>query len=151
MARRIEANEHASRGQVRQTPVPARRGASAVVRGHEGFMGRPEAPGVGGSNGQPDDIQQEVEQDDHGREVEDIAVDASCSVSCCLYRSFRVGRTREKVQQGCQSQQHFCAYPLQRTKLDFSGLRGEVDVEDSHFLFISYILVYRSKGHTESM
>lgn len=84
MARCIESNKDTSSGQVRQAPVPTRRGASAVVRRHERLVGCPEAPSVGGPNGQPNDIQQEVKQNHKRREVEDVAEGAGCAVS---YRS----------------------------------------------------------------
>ena len=81
MARGIKPNQNTRRGQVRQTPVPARRGAGAVVRRHEGFIGGAEAPGVGCADGEPDDVEEEVEEDDTGGEVEDPAEETGCSIS----------------------------------------------------------------------
>lgn len=83
MPRRIKPNQHTRRSQVRQTPVPAGRGAGAVVGRHEGFVGGAEAPGVCGADGEPDDVEEEVEEDDERGEVEDPAEDAGCVV--CYY------------------------------------------------------------------
>ena len=80
MARSIEPNQNTRRGQVRQTPVPARGGAGAVVRRHEGFVGGAEAPGVCCADGEPDDVEEEVEEDDARGEVEDPAEEAGCTI-----------------------------------------------------------------------
>lgn len=80
MSRGIKPNQHTRRGQIRQTPVPARGGAGGVVRGHEGFVGGAEAPGVCGADGEPDDVEEEVEEDDARGEVEDPAEEAGCTI-----------------------------------------------------------------------
>lgn len=69
----VEADEDAGRGEVRQAPVPAGGGAGAVVRRHEGVVGRAEAVRVGGADGQPDQVHDKVEDDGEGGGVEDPA------------------------------------------------------------------------------
>lgn len=63
MARRIEADEDTGRRKVREAPVPAGRGAGAIVGGHEGIVGRAETDGLGGADGEPDHVEEEVEDD----------------------------------------------------------------------------------------
>lgn len=72
MARGIKADENSCRGQVRQTPVPGWRSPSAVVRGHEGFLSRAESPRTVSSDWKPNQVEEEVEQDDPGRGPEDV-------------------------------------------------------------------------------
>lgn len=71
VARRIEANEDTGRRKVREAPVPARRGAGAIVGGHEGIVGRAETDGLGGADGKPNHVEDKVEEDRAGREIED--------------------------------------------------------------------------------
>lgn len=73
MTRGIKADEDARGSEIGQTPVPSSRRTGPVVGGHEGFFGGSEAPGVCGSDGKPDDVQDEVQTDDHGRKVEHIS------------------------------------------------------------------------------
>lgn len=80
VSRGVEADEHTRGGEVRQTPIPPCRRAGAVVSGHEGLMGRAEAPGVGGPDGEPDEIEEEVQKDDYRGEVEDVAECTSCGI-----------------------------------------------------------------------
>lgn len=61
MARSIETNEDARRREVRETPVPSRRSAGPIVRGHEGLLGGAEPPGVVRADGEPDEVEDEVE------------------------------------------------------------------------------------------
>lgn len=71
MAGRVKADQDTRGSKVGQTPVPSRRGPGPVIGGHEGFFGGAEAPGVGDADRQPDDVEEEVQKDDHRREVED--------------------------------------------------------------------------------
>lgn len=70
MTRGVETDQDTGSGEVGKTPVPACRGTCGVVGGHECLFSRAETPGVGGANRQPDDIEEEVQHDDEGREVE---------------------------------------------------------------------------------
>lgn len=113
MAGRIETDQDTSSSQVGETPVPASRGTGSIVSGHEGLMSRPETPGLGGTDGQPDQVQEEVQHDKAGRDPEDI---------------LEVAR-RQKVQQSSQGQHDFGTDPLNGAELDIGGLRWEVDTE----------------------
>lgn len=113
MAGRIKANQDASSSQVRETPVPARRGTGPIVGGHKSFMSRPETPSVGGTNRQPDHVQEEVEHHNAGREPENILEEAR----------------RQKVQQSSQGQHDLSADPLHSAELDIPSVRREVDIE----------------------
>lgn len=73
MTRCIKTNQDTGGSKVRQTPVPASRGSSTVVRGHKGLVGAAEAPSLSGANGQPDKVQEEVEHHDSGGEPENIS------------------------------------------------------------------------------
>lgn len=66
MPRSVESDQDSRGGKIGQTPVPALRGAGAVISGQEGFTGGPESPGVVGSNGEPDEVQEEVQHDHTG-------------------------------------------------------------------------------------
>lgn len=66
MARGIKANENTRRSQVRETPVPTIGGAGAVVSSHESLFSGAEAPGVGCPDGEPDEVEEEVQHDDGG-------------------------------------------------------------------------------------
>lgn len=68
----IESNQDTGGGQVRKAPVPAVGGAGAVVSRHEGFVSSAESPGLGGADGKPDEVQEEVEHDEAGGDPEDI-------------------------------------------------------------------------------
>lgn len=63
MTRRIETDQNPSRGKIGQTPVPALGRTGTVVSRQEGFFGRPEPPGIDCPNGEPDEIQEEVQHD----------------------------------------------------------------------------------------
>lgn len=71
VARRIEADEDTGRRKVREAPVPGRRGAGAIVGGHEGIVGRAETNGLAGADGEPNHVEDKVEDDRAGREIED--------------------------------------------------------------------------------
>ena len=60
----IESDQDTSGSQVRQTPVPTFRCTGSVVGCHESLMGGTEAPGLGCSDGQPDEVQEEVQHDE---------------------------------------------------------------------------------------
>jgi hypothetical protein len=73
MAGGIVSDQNTGGSQIRQTPIPASRGARAVVRAHKCFFGRAEAQRVGDTDGQPNDVEYEIEDDKSGRDVKDIA------------------------------------------------------------------------------
>ena len=52
----VESDQNTCCGEIGQTPVPAWRGAGAVVGRHESFFGGSETPGVVCPNGEPDDV-----------------------------------------------------------------------------------------------
>lgn len=77
VARGIESDQNTSRSQVRQTPVPAFGSAGSVVGCHERLVGRAETPSVGSTNGQPDQVEEEVQHDKASGHPEDISEVAS--------------------------------------------------------------------------
>lgn len=66
VARRIEPDEDTGRCKIREAPIPAGRGAGAIVRSHEGIMGRAEADGLACADGEPNHVEDEVEEDRTG-------------------------------------------------------------------------------------
>jgi hypothetical protein len=117
MARGIEADQNPGSGEVGETPVPASRSTGAVIGGHEGLVSRAEAPGLGSANGQPNEVQEEINHDYSSGEPEHPLVQAR----------------RHEVQQSSQGQQNLGTDPLNSTKLDAVGVLGEIDIEDGQF------------------
>ncbi len=79
MARGVKANQDAGRGEIRQAPVPARGRPRAVVRGHEGVVRRAEPVRLAGRDGQPDQVQDKVEQDGARGQVKDPLEVSRCT------------------------------------------------------------------------
>ncbi len=77
VARCIKSNQNTGSGEERQTKVPSGRSASAVVCGEECFFRRAKPVRVTGGDGQPDQIQQEIDEHEDRRGVEDPSEIAS--------------------------------------------------------------------------
>jgi hypothetical protein len=78
MARSIKTNQDASGSEVGKTPVPTRWGSSAVIRCHESIVCRSEAKSVAGGDGEPNQVEDEVENDNAAGQPEDPLKIPSC-------------------------------------------------------------------------
>lgn len=120
----VETDEDTGRGEVRETPVPARRSARSVVGGQEGIVGRAEAVlALAGCNGQPDHVQDKVEEDEGGGHVEDPLEVACWKLALArresiLHHPLESTLTGQEIPDGCQSEHHLCGYPLDSPEFD---------------------------------
>ena len=73
VTRSVKTDEDSSCCEVGQTPVPSRWRSSSVVSRHECFFGCSETPCVGSADRKPDDVEEEVEQDERRGEIEHIS------------------------------------------------------------------------------
>lgn len=76
MAGSVKSDQDASRCKIGKAPIPAIRGTSAIISRHKRFFGSTETQCVGGSNWEPNDIEDEVQKDEERRAVEHIAEQA---------------------------------------------------------------------------
>lgn len=135
MARCIKTNHDTSSGKKRETEVPTGRRAGPVICGEECFFGRSESVCLTSSDGQPNQIQQEVDEYQGRRGVKDPTEIASyVNRQRLVHDSWRRLLTWDEIGYGSECQQNLGADPLHCPELDAAGVGREVEVEDDNFL-----------------
>ena len=114
--RGLEANQDTCCDIVRQHPVPDGRSACFVVRLGEHVLRGLEAICLGHSDGQPDEVEHEVEQDQVGRDAEDPAIDLGVAV----------------VHANSEEENDFGDYPLHCAELYVVDIRSEGKPENAN-------------------
>lgn len=114
MATCFESNKDTSGNIVRKHPVPNRWGASLVVCLGEDKLGGLEAICLGHCDGQPDDVEEEVQHDETTRDTKDELVVLWVQV----------------VHADRDEQHSLCHNPLHGSELDVVDISREVDAED---------------------
>lgn len=109
VSRGFKSNKNASSNIVRQHPVPNRRSTSQIVRGGEGKLCRLETVGLRHGDREPDDVQDEVEDDQSCRNSEDPLV------------RLRV----EVIHANCEEENALGDNPLDRAELDVGYVGDE--------------------------